>query len=89
MTNDNTDLANRVEQLETRVAELEEQLNESSGTDDRRFDHYDEYVLEEVDDPAEAHPRTLMRKYDESGIVDRGTKKQRAKRLRKLCQGDG
>lgn len=84
-----TDLETRVSSLEQTVVQLRNRIEELEGDDGGStggpYDRYDEYVLSRVEDVAEAHPRTLIRLYDESGIVDDGKKKTRTKRLKRLA----
>jgi outer membrane murein-binding lipoprotein Lpp len=88
------DANQRIDELEDRIADLEATVQAlqsddgGTGTDRQAFDHYDEYVLEVVDDVAEADGRTLMAAYDDAGIVNRSKKKQRSKRLRRLAGGE-
>lgn len=85
------DAKRRIDELEDRIADLEATVRElrdgshndaSSGRE--VCDRYDEYVLEAVDDVAEADPRTVMSAYRDAGIVNRSKRKTRAKRLKRL-----
>lgn len=79
-------LRETVQQLRERVEELERRVDSGDGKTSRgsEYDHYDEYVLERCDDPATTHPRRLMQLYEGAGIVQKETKKRRAKRLKRL-----
>ena len=80
------DLRETVQQLRERVAELERRVGSGDEKTSRgsEYDHYDEYVLERCDDPVNTHPRRLMELYEGAGIIQRETKKRRAKRLKRL-----
>ncbi len=90
MPDTNDDISrSEFEALKERVATLEEKLeNDSVAAQSDFLDKYDEFVVGRVENVSETSPRRLMKMYDKAGIVNRGKKKQRAKRLHRLARED-
>jgi len=73
------------ESLKERVRELERQVkNGENGSKSGLLDRYDEYVMSRIETAEEAHPRRLMRLYNEAGVQKETKQKRRAKRLKRL-----
>lgn len=86
MTTEN--LAERVEVLEDRVAELEQQLAKQqsgqNGAESDLFDRYDRYVINSAESDTRPTVGEMRRLYQEAGLVDRKKIKRRMKRLDNL-----
>jgi polyhydroxyalkanoate synthesis regulator phasin len=86
MTTEN--LAERVEALEDRVAELEQRLekqqNGQNAAESDLYDRYDRYVINNAETDTRPSTGKMRRLYQEAGLVDRKKIKRRMKRLDNL-----
>jgi len=76
----------KIDELEGRIETLEDQLDESASdaVENDLLDQYDTYVIAETIESA--HPRYLMKLYEESGVRDETKQKRRTKRLKRLAE---
>lgn len=90
MTEHDTEILERLAELEQRVSELEDKgySGGKSGSENDLLDRYDTYVVENTESVEKAHPRKLMKLYAEAGVVNKNKQKQRSKRLKKVVDNE-
>lgn len=86
MNDELDELRETVAQLEDRIETLEGRIDANAKTSGAsgKFDRYDQYVLDHVDDVVKADPRHVMKVYGDAGVVNKKKQKKRTKRLRRI-----